>query len=275
MTIEPVGRDEGTPLTESGTIADVPEEPTPAIDQQMVDDGTGKMVPLTDLSKEIADLRTWKSQQSERARILNQREDYLRSLDEKYGYIEKMDKSHFAEDPGRNARLREFVAGEYYLHGTGTAPDAATRGVPAPQAPQKPEGDFVTRAELAEWQQAQAADHAWGVYRGQTPIGRVEEAAVRHLLFTGQVRTAGLSDVQAIAEAHRMVREMSGAERQRSATDQVNQIRNASLAGSTEGPGRATAGEPRKVPNVLNLSDDEVDEAGIAAIVRGDYGDLE
>jgi hypothetical protein len=268
--------DPGLVPEQVGTGEEIPQNAGKSTPDQTeyIEEG-GQRIPRAEAVKAYQDMQKWRAQLSERGRVINQREDYINQLEAKYDWLARLDQQFFAQNPGKAEQLRNYVQNDL-LGAGGSQQQAAMMGEgPAPAARPQPSSDqFVSREEFENWQMQQSAASAWNAYRQDNQLAPMEEAAMRHFLGAGMIRTTGLSDYAAIREAHNYLQELQGRQSQQGAANTVNQIRQAALAGSTETAGRGMGGEHRP-PDLSRMSDEQAEAEAIRRLEQGDYGSLE
>ena len=276
-----VGPD-GVPEMEAGidvpTGADAPQSTLGQAGDLIEVEGVGK-VPKAEVAKAYKDMTAWRRDQAERGRVLNQRETYLSQVAEEMAPLVQLKETVFDQHPGSRERLTRFLQSREFFYGEPSyAP--STGGQPpqtgaAPQAPRDGRGEELQRLreEFDAYRYNQEAASAWQVFKNQSPVSPIEEAAMRFFIDQGYIPSSGLSDVQVLHEAKRFVDGMTQQEKAQAAGQTISDIRRAALAGSTEAPGRMTAGM-RQPPNLASKDIDQCIADGLAAIERGDYAGL-
>ena len=276
MVIEGTGRPEGgLDPNAVGTAGDMSQAQGPmstvdrAGDFELVD---GQKVPKADVVEAYKNMQKWRGNLSQRGEALNQREVYLRDLEERLAPLANLDEAVFKNHPGSEERLKQFVASKQFLYGTEDHPGEAPSQFKSPDGVTKADLEAL-KAEFAEREMDRDINLSWRDFRGSHPdLKRHEEFAVRGAI--GMLDPRGKSNLDLLEEGLRIVRYAAQEAGQQQVTDIHQQARMNALGNSTIGMGpggrRDTANWD---PHQHSMEDNEAEAK--RRLLAGEYGSLE
>lgn len=246
------------------TGAEAPIEPTAAAAPEVpLIEVDGRKVPQPDVIDAYKNLNKWRLDQARRGQDLNRKEAEINAAKQayaQYDYLVQLDR-YFAEHPGQEQKLREFVSREF-----AATPQATPQGaVPGgdPRVEQALKETQTVKAELEQMKQDKWVSEKWSDFRGRNPgVSMKDEAAIRGLLPV--LNTDDLDYAYSVVKSFDNPAGGQG-------TPPTSGYRpgQAALAGATAGG--APAPGVMGGTDLSKLSFEQVKRLGAQALARGDY----